>query len=263
MATNKPTNPLGTTPYLFYTGTLATSVQADASKMTSGWNTAGEKPKRNHQNGLFKYLTQFIQHVNDYGVPHWDTDSSYLAGSWARSTVDGKVYVCILDADNTRGEPSATATYWTRFDLYFSPQATETVQGSSEVATDAEAQGLALDDKMLTPLKLKNAMKGANQSLGANGYQKLPGGLIMQWGTVSVTSAGSGSGSEVAVTFPIAFSTACDSIQATVEMGAGAVTGNISTYHRSKSTTGVNIGLDHSEGAGAGTHDVSWLAIGR
>lgn len=112
MATNKPTNPLGTTPYLFYTGTLATSAQADASKMTSGWNTAGEKPKRNHQNGLFKYLTQFMQHVNDYGIPHWDTDSSYLAGSWARSTVDNKVYVCILDADNTRGEPSVTATYW-------------------------------------------------------------------------------------------------------------------------------------------------------
>lgn len=112
MATNKPTNPLGTTPYLFYTGTLATSAQADASKMASGWNTAGEKPKRNHQNGLFKYLTQYVQHTNDYGVPHWDTDSGYLAGSWARSTVDNKVYVCILDADNTRGEPSVTATYW-------------------------------------------------------------------------------------------------------------------------------------------------------
>lgn len=29
---------------------------------------------------------------------------------------------------------------------------------------------------------------GTNQSLTANGYQKLPGGLIIQWGTVVATS---------------------------------------------------------------------------
>ena len=43
------------------------------------------------------------------------------------------------------------------------------------------------------------AFQGANQSLVANGYQKLPGGMILQWGSV-----GAHVGTAV-VTFPVAF----------------------------------------------------------
>lgn len=48
-------------------------------------------------------------------------------------------------------------------------------------------------------------------SLTQNGYQKLPGGLIMQWG---YNSAG---GNQPTVTFPIAFPTACLNIMLTRE----------------------------------------------
>jgi hypothetical protein len=44
-------------------------------------------------------------------------------------------------------------------------------------------------------------------SLGANGYQKLPGGLIMQWGQELLNGT-----TQVAVTFPIAFPTTVRSI---------------------------------------------------
>lgn len=44
----------------------------------------------------------------------------------------------------------------------------------------------------------------ANQSLSANGYCKIPGGLILQWGSVAV-----GADTTAAVTFPIAFPSAC------------------------------------------------------
>jgi hypothetical protein len=44
-------------------------------------------------------------------------------------------------------------------------------------------------------------------SVSANGWQRLPSGLILQWGTVS--------GSSTTVTFPIAFTTACFSVVAT------------------------------------------------
>jgi hypothetical protein len=48
-----------------------------------------------------------------------------------------------------------------------------------------------------------------NKSLLASGYQKLPSGLIVQWGTgTTVDSTGN-------VTFPIAFPTSCFSIQIT------------------------------------------------
>lgn len=53
---------------------------------------------------------------------------------------------------------------------------------------------------------------GANQSLGSSGYQKLPGGLIMQWGSVTVTPAFNGTQS---VTFPTAFASAVYSVTAT------------------------------------------------
>jgi hypothetical protein len=44
------------------------------------------------------------------------------------------------------------------------------------------------------------------KSLSENGYQKLPGGLIIQWGKVAVTT------STTTVTFPLAFTTACYSV---------------------------------------------------
>jgi hypothetical protein len=52
---------------------------------------------------------------------------------------------------------------------------------------------------------------GSNQSLGTNGYQKLPQGLILQWGTTSVVSPGSAA----TITFPIAFPNSLGSIQLT------------------------------------------------
>ena len=52
---------------------------------------------------------------------------------------------------------------------------------------------------------------GINQSLSATGYQILPGGLIMQWGTFTCP----GGGSYINVPFALAFPTACFSAVAT------------------------------------------------
>jgi hypothetical protein len=52
-----------------------------------------------------------------------------------------------------------------------------------------------------------NDFTGSNQSLSSDGYQKLPGGLIIQWGTFTPSS------STTSLTFPIAFSTACLTVQ--------------------------------------------------
>lgn len=64
------------------------------------------------------------------------------------------------------------------------------------------------------------ATLGENESfaaaLSANGYQKLPSGLIEQWGI----TGGAAQNVPVTVTFPIAFPTACRSIQLTYVDGA-------------------------------------------
>jgi hypothetical protein len=76
-----------------------------------------------------------------------------------------------------------------------------------------------------------------------NGYQKLPGGLIIQWGRVDAVVAGSSS----AVTFPIPFPAALLNQQATIlntggqsaAMSAGCNTGNVngmSVFHNGNTT---------------------------
>jgi hypothetical protein len=67
------------------------------------------------------------------------------------------------------------------------------------------------------------------KSLSGNGYQKLPGGLIIQWGT---TPSGSVNGS---ATFPIAFPSACASVVMSMFTSNQV---NVSSEVQSKSTTG-------------------------
>lgn len=83
--------------------------------------------------------------------------------------------------------------------------ATELLAGTVELATSAEAQALTDALKALTPATLAAALQGGNQSLATNGYQKLPGGLIIQWASI----AGPGANTSFTWTFPIAFPNAC------------------------------------------------------
>jgi hypothetical protein len=69
------------------------------------------------------------------------------------------------------------------------------------VASTADAQAFTDNTKIITALRLKEALKGSNQSLATSGYQKLPGGLIIQWGTTANIAANT----SVAITLPIAF----------------------------------------------------------
>lgn len=74
------------------------------------------------------------------------------------------------------------------------------VAGAPAIPSAAEAQAQSNNTKTITPLRLSDALKGANQSLTTDGFQVLPGGLIIQWMT-AVESATSSS----SVNFPIAF----------------------------------------------------------
>lgn len=90
--------------------------------------------------------------------------------------------------------------------------ASETVKGVAEIATSAEAQAFTAN-KLIDGAKLSTAFKGSNQSLSASGYQKLPGGLIIQWGTFTTTA-----GAKSNLTFPVAFPTALVSIAANLNI---------------------------------------------
>lgn len=107
----------------------------------------------------------------------------------------------------------------------------DALPASMSIASTAEAQALTDNTKALSALRLKEALQGSNQSLGANGYQKLPGGLIVQWGTCTANTT------PAAVTFPITFPTACQSVVLTSKNSSGT------TYQlgaSSVTTTGFN-----------------------
>jgi hypothetical protein len=56
-----------------------------------------------------------------------------------------------------------------------------------------------------------SALSSFDRSLSTNGYQRLPGGLLMQWGSIDV-----GANSVNSITYPISFSSAVYSVQCTV-----------------------------------------------
>jgi hypothetical protein len=53
---------------------------------------------------------------------------------------------------------------------------------------------------------------GVSEGLGASGWQRLPSGLIVQWGSVSGTASGSGAINNVTATFPLTWPNSCASI---------------------------------------------------
>lgn len=74
-------------------------------------------------------------------------------------------------------------------------------------ATNPDLGGAGWVDP-LAGLVATTAFTGSNQSLVNNGYQKLPGGYIRQWGRVHVGDIPAGSTLVTAISYPIAFPTA-------------------------------------------------------
>lgn len=83
------------------------------------------------------------------------------------------------------------------------------------------------------------------RSFGANGYQKLPGGLIIQWG--SSTSGATGT-----VTFPLAFPNSCASVTGTCVNTVGSV-------ETLETVTITNTNFSFAIGNGT---SFRWIAIG-
>lgn len=122
----------------------------------------------------------------------------------------------------------------------------------------------ALENLGLGEAAKRNVGTGENQvpdmnsfgnSLTANGYQKLPGGMIIQWGSFSVSPTG-GSVRTVDITLPVAFPAACRSVNAL-----------ISTNDPSARSVGFDIGSTNRTKirftyTSATTNSIYWMAVG-
>jgi len=130
--------------------------------------------------------------------------------------------------------------------------ATETVAGIIKISTTSQVAAGIDNSTAVSPAKLKE-LYTAGSAKTQNGYQKLPSGVIMQWGMVA------GNNGLVNATFPVAFPTSCANLQITSGGGSGGESFGVSVII-SMSNTGFTAALGFQE---FGNADVLYyVAIG-
>lgn len=153
-------------------------------------------------------------------------------------------------ADNL-ADLSNTATARTNLGVYSKTETyTKTeVDNRTTIASTAQAQAWSSNTVLLTPLRLLESFQGSNQSLGASnftsGYQKLPGGYIMQLVVISVPDGTSDAvlTSPWPVTFPTAVYGAICSIAGTTATRKANIAYNLSTTSAAIQVSNTGTGL--------------------
>lgn len=148
--------------------------------------------------------------VTDVSDTYWEIAFANVSDFYTQTQSDARY----LQKSANLSDLTNTATARTNLSVYSQAQTyTKTeVDAKTTVASAAQAQAKTSDTVLLTPLKLDQAYKGANQLLAVNGFQISPGGLIEMWGTTTNITPGS----SLTVTFPMPFPNNVFNIQTTV-----------------------------------------------
>ncbi len=89
------------------------------------------------------------------------------------------------------------------------------------LASQEQAETAAVSDVLMTPLRTGQAVNALlPASIGVNGFQRLPSGLILQWGRYS------GGAADATIAFPLPFPVACLTATATVHDPDATANGN-------------------------------------
>jgi hypothetical protein len=120
---------------------------------------------------------------------------------------------------------------------------------------DPRNHSTQLASTAFTQNAISAAFTGTNRQKleSIKGYQKLPGGLILQWGQLSGDAAGN-----IHVIFPAPFPHACFGVYGT-HIGEGAAI--VTEVHGSRSNTGVILRIFNTQGY-TDAWSAQWFAIG-
>ena len=136
--------------------------------------------------------------------------------------------------------------------------ATESLAGIIKISTTAQVSAGTDNTTAVSPYKLKE-LYTAGASKTQNGYQKLPSGVIVQWGTVDYNSPPGEL--TVDVVFPSVFPTSCLNVTATrkglANIFADGVVGIVSY-----SSGSVRFQLNTWSSTATGMRGFTWFAIG-
>ena len=212
-------------------------------KINQGW--APEIPPHQWFNYIEHKQDQAIAHINQMGVPQWDAVTEYQANrSYVQGPTNGIIYRATQT--HTNQNPEVTEGYWTVAFLSEAPDYDGTYvrlnQNLADIPNKTQARNnLSVYSNAQVDILLNGTVKtseftgSGRQLLQAKGYQRLPGGLIIQWGPILAGT------NTFQIPFPNnLFSLACDSrngssgpdIANKTQQGftAGQVAGGLETY---------------------------------
>lgn len=230
-------------------------------KINQGW--VPEIPPHQWFNFIDNKQDQAIAHINQMGIPQWDAVTEYQANkSYVQGPTDGVIYRATQT--HTNQNPEVSSGYWTVAFLTQAPSYDGTYvrldQNLADIPNKVQARtNLGVYSTTQTNTLLQNKMSPAdftgsgNQLLNSTkGYQKVPGGIIIQWGTVSVPGD-----STASVAWSVAFPNAVASVTATFASNI-SVADDAGVAVINKTRTGAVI----MSGAGGGTRNIQYIAIG-
>lgn len=206
------------------------------SKIQGGW--AAEVPPRQWFNWLDNRQDQAIAHIAQHGIAVWSDKIEYQAGKSYVQGSDEIIYKAVTT--NTNINPVGNAGDWESAFL--------TAAQATQVATAAQSRAMTANNVYLSPLQLANAFTGTNQSIATTGWQKFPGGLILQWGRNAVPGS-----STQTYSFPIPFPNAALSFTVCTQIPGASVAANGSALTPST----YQIQNNHTA-----AENKSWFAIG-
>lgn len=190
-----------------------------------------------------------VDKLNGTVAPTINDDNSYgysLGSKWY-DLIHDEAYICLDAASGAAVWAKATLTLEELTPLFATATQgikADTALQSLPAATNAESNAGSLSTVAVVPSNF------AQHSLTASGYQKFPGGLIVQWGRSGNISANSSAG----VTFPIPFPNAVFSVTCTNDRTQDN-TGSIAVLSISLSSFSVGNSHDSTNGA-------YWIAWG-
>lgn len=200
------------------------------AKIQQGWQV--EIPPRQWFNWLDNRQDQAIAHIAQHGIAVWSPDLEYQENKSYVQGSTGTIYRCVSTHTNQNPDNDPSNTYWKVSFADAGEYYTKTeVNARTTIATTPQAQALSSNTTLLTPLRLGDAFKGANSSLAVAGFQRLPSGLLIQWGSVS------GTNNDEPQTFSIPF-TALFTITATPVASSKSAMSVVQIYE--PTTTGFN-----------------------
>ncbi|MCZ8436897.1 gp53-like domain-containing protein [Achromobacter xylosoxidans] len=203
-------------------------------------------------NGILNLISAASRWAQAGGIYGYDAAFSAAIGGYPKGAIllnAAGTGFWLNGVDNNTTNPDSGGTNWT---AVINNAASTTAAGIIAIATTAQAQTMTSDVVALTPKKLADAFAGSRQSLTANGFQVLPGGLIIQWGK-SNFSAGVTSGT---ITLPIAFPNALLSVSG-MDQATSTAVDPIGLDPGASNTTQIKFwGTDTNFG------DVRWIALG-